>query len=110
MPVSTRPLSGMGVGRTTTNAEMGSDATRSSRSSSIANRSRTLPERTNPGTSSASGMGVVLQLLQAVDQCLDVGEQSGFVEAVGNLVRLEHGSNVGVGFHELAQLAPLSAA
>ena len=31
-PVSTRPLSGMGVGRTTSNAEMRSDATISSRS------------------------------------------------------------------------------
>src|SRR4051812_36151827 len=106
MPVRTRPLSGMAVGRTTSKALIRSLATSSSRSSSIAKRSRTLPERTNPGTSSASGMGVVLQLLQAVDQCLDVGQQSGFVEAVGNLVRLERGSNVGVGFHELAQLAP----
>src|SRR3954462_15038507 len=105
MPVSTRPLSGMGDGRTTSNAEMRSDATSSSSRSSIANRSRTLPERTNPGTNSASGMGVVLQLLQAVDQRLDMCQQSGFVEAVGDLVRFEHGRDVGVGFHKLAQLA-----
>src|SRR3954447_24119705 len=105
MPVRTRPLSGIGVGRTTSKALIRSLATSSSRSSSIAKRSRTLPERTNPGTSSASGMGVVLQLLQAVDQRLDMCQQSGFVEAVGDLVRFEHGSDVGVGFHKLAQLA-----
>ena len=46
-PVSTRPLSGTGVGSTTSNAEMRSDATSSSRSSSSAYRSRTLPERRN---------------------------------------------------------------
>src|SRR3954462_6174545 len=86
MPVRTRPLSGIGVGTTTSKATMRSRATSSRLSSSIANRSRTLPERTNPGTSSASGMGVVLQLLQAVDQRLDVGEQTGFVEAVRDLV------------------------
>ena len=46
-PVSTRPLSGMGVGSTTSNAESRSDATSSSRSASRAYRSRTLPERRN---------------------------------------------------------------
>jgi hypothetical protein len=36
MPVSTRPLSGIGVGRITSNVEIRSDATSSSRSSSSA--------------------------------------------------------------------------
>src|SRR3954454_7172708 len=105
MPVRTRPLSGIGVGRTTSKALMRSLATSNRRSSSIANRSRTFPERTKPGTSSASGMGVVLQLLQAINQRLNVGEQSGFVEAIGDLAGLEHRSNVGVRLHELTQLA-----
>src|SRR3954453_12569926 len=105
MPVRTRPLSGIAVGRTTSKALMRSLATSNRRSSSIANRSRTLPERTNPGTSSASGMGVVLQLLQSIDQGLDVGEQSGFVEAVSDLLRREHLGHRFIGFHQLAQLA-----
>src|SRR5689334_13539476 len=42
-PVSTRPLSGIGVGSTTSNVEMRSDATSSSLSSSRAYSSRTLP-------------------------------------------------------------------
>src|SRR3954453_6446984 len=104
MPVRTRPLSGMAVGRTTSKALILSLATSSSRWLSIAKRSRTLPERTNPGTSSASGMRVVLQLLQAVDQRLNVGQESGFVEAVGDLLGLEDGRHVRVGLPELGQL------
>ena len=42
-PVSTRPLSGISVGRTTSKVEIRSEATRSSRSSSRAYSSRTLP-------------------------------------------------------------------
>ena len=42
-PVSTRPLSGISVGRTTSNVEMRSLATSSRRSSSSANNSRTFP-------------------------------------------------------------------
>src|ERR1035437_5184488 len=47
MPVRTRPLSGMGVGRTTSKADIRSLAT-SSRRSPTSNRSRTLPLRTKP--------------------------------------------------------------
>ncbi len=42
-PVRTRPLSGIGVGKTTSNVEIRSLATSSSRSSSNAKISRTLP-------------------------------------------------------------------
>src|ERR1035437_2809953 len=46
-PVSTRPLSGMAVGSTTSKADSRSDATRSKVSASMSYRSRTLPDRTN---------------------------------------------------------------
>ena len=52
-PVSTRPLSGIGVGRTTSNADSRSEATSRSVSASTSYRSRTLPERRND---SASGI------------------------------------------------------
>src|SRR4051794_6868137 len=107
MPVRTRPLSGIAVGSTTSNAEMRSDATSSSRSSSIANMSRTLPERTKPGSGSATDMRVVLQLVQPMDELVHVGEQSGFVEAVGDLVGCQHARDVCVGGNQLAQLASL---
>src|ERR1035437_3748498 len=53
-PVSTRPLSGIGVGRTTSKAESRSLAT-SSRRSPTSNRSRTLPDRTKPPDAVSAG-------------------------------------------------------
>src|ERR1035437_8499094 len=55
-PVSTRPLSGIGVGRTTSKAESRSLAT-SSRRSPTSNRSRTLPDRTKPPDAVSAGPG-----------------------------------------------------
>src|SRR5688500_8554934 len=56
-PVSTRPLSGISVGRITSNVEIRSEATSSRRSSSSAYSSRTFPL---PRCTATSGMDVLL--------------------------------------------------
>src|SRR3990172_983911 len=56
-PVRTRPLSGIAVGSTTSNAESRSLATRSRKPASTRDRARTFPERTKP---SAIGTGDLL--------------------------------------------------
>src|SRR5258706_14800047 len=76
-PVSTRPLSGTSVGRTTSKVEMRSLATSSRRSWSRAYRSRTLPE----ARCVASGMnGLLLQGVQAVEDGVDVARVGAEVE------------------------------
>src|SRR6266511_4229071 len=61
-PVSTRPLSGISVGRTTSNVEIRSLATSSSRSESSSNSSRTFPL---PTCTAASDMNRLLPLGQS---------------------------------------------
>src|SRR5207245_9258158 len=71
-PVSTRPLSGISVGRTTSNVEMRSLATSSKRSSSSANNSRTFPL---PTWTAASGMDRLLlprERAQTLEHGVDV--------------------------------------
>src|SRR5436190_5358 len=77
-PVRTRPLSGISVGRTTSNALRRSDATRRSRSWDTAYRSRTLPERRKV---SASGLEAGLQAVETGDDGGDVAEEGAVVEA-----------------------------
>src|SRR5436305_13700753 len=72
-PVRTRPLSGIGVGSTTSNAEMRSDATSSSRSPN-AYSSRTFPDAVWR-RSSASGMGKLQVLERALEHVVDVAEE-----------------------------------
>ena len=67
-PVSTRPLSGISVGRTTSNMEMRSLATSSRRSSSTSYSSRTLPLAT---CTVASDMDRCLLWLERVDPLED---------------------------------------
>ena len=106
--MSTRPLSGIGVGRTTSKALMRSDATSSRRASSSAKMSRTLPERTKPGTSSASGMGVILQLFQSIDERVATWRSSvAIVETGRDLGGRQDARDIGVGLDQLAQLSPL---
>ena len=97
-PVSTRPLSGIGVGSTTSNAEMRSEATSSSRSSSSAYRSRTLPERRNEAGQPRGGLerasfGRGHQCVQPVQDGRGVLERQLVVEAgreQGRRERLAH--------------------
>src|SRR5919202_2358294 len=73
-PVSTRPLSGISVGRTTSNVEMRSLATSSSRSSSSAYSSRTFPV---PTWATASGMNGFLlpdERAEALEDGVDVAD------------------------------------
>src|SRR5258705_2623885 len=77
-PVRTRPLSGIGVGRTTSKALSRSDAIRSRRSSPTAYRSRTLPERRKESASGlAGGMDLGLQTIESGDDGGDVAEGRG---------------------------------
>src|SRR5687767_2974340 len=56
-PVSTRPLSGISVGMTTSNALIRSDATSTIRPPGSSYRSRTLPERRNVSAVSIGHLG-----------------------------------------------------
>src|SRR5262245_31098375 len=81
-PVRTRPLSGISVGRTTSKADRRSDATSSNRSSPIAYRSRTLPERTNDwATGLAGDMNLCLQAVESGDDRWNVAQERLIVEA-----------------------------
>src|SRR5437016_4541025 len=77
-PVSTLPLSGIGVGRTTSKAEMRSEATSSSRLSSRRYRSRTFPARSNV---LAGDTGLRLQVVEPRDDRWDVLQEGSIVEA-----------------------------
>src|SRR5450830_1718250 len=122
MPVRTRPLSGIGVGRTTSNAESRSLATRSRRSPT-SNRSRTLPLRTKPAAGeavpafrgspglamSAGGIGSLLsgrsKHVQASHGGGHVPQEVAFVEAGGERFVRETGGDIRIGGEQLAQLA-----
>src|SRR5919201_6092556 len=90
-PVRTRPLSGISVGSTTSNVEIRSLATSSSRSSSSAYSSRTLPL---PTCRAASGMNRFLlrgESVKSLEGGVDVADgrlefEDGIqVDAVGDL-------------------------
>src|SRR6476469_4091623 len=82
-PVRTRPLSGIGGGRTPSNALRRSDAASSRRSSPIAYRSRTLPDRMKESASWLAGdMDLGLQAVESGDDGRDVAKVGGVVEAV----------------------------
>src|SRR5437764_7039673 len=103
-PVRTRPLSGIGVGRTTSKALRRSDATRSRRSSPTAYRSRTLPDRRNDSASGlAGGMGLGLQAVESGDHGGDVAEMGGVVETAVEVGQGEALRHVGIDREEVAE-------
>ena len=89
MPVSTRPLCGIGVGSTTSNAEMRSDATSSSVSSPASYSSRTLPELR---WVSSDTRGLRDAGLEAPEGDVGVLERVVEVERARQLVRGERGA------------------
>src|SRR3954453_4673223 len=100
-PVSTRPLSGISVGRTTSNVEMRSLATSKSRSSSSAYSSRTF---SLPTCRAASGMNRFLlsdEGVEAVEHGLDVTH--GRVE-VEDGVEIDAACQLAIGAHELDEV------
>src|SRR5436853_6905381 len=100
-PVSTRPLSGISVGRTTSKVEIRSLATSSSRSSSTSYSSRTLPL---PTCVTASGMNRVLlsgELAQPLEDGVDVTCVPAEVE---DRVELDAAGDLLVRAHELAEV------
>ena len=103
-PVSTRPLSGIGVGRTTSNADSRSEATSRSWPSPMRYRSRTLPERTKRLASDTAGH---LQSLEAGDDRRHVTEGGRVVEAGVEGRRREALRDGRVEGEEIAQLAAL---
>src|SRR3954454_21403491 len=102
-PVSTRPLSGISVGSTTSNVEIRSLATSSSRSGSSSKISRTLPL----ATCTASGNCLLLlgrERREALEQGVDVLQGSGEVERAGDPVRSEAFGDLRVSLDELAEV------
>src|SRR4051812_5325463 len=114
IPVRTRPLSGIGVGRTTSNALIRSDATSSSRSAPTAYRSRTLPARRNV---SACGMGLLLASgrrcgvrdkgIESRDDGGHVTEERSVVEAGVELLERQPLGDGGIDRQEVSQRASL---
>ena len=103
------PCPGCRVGRITSNAEIRSEATSSNRSSSIAYRSRTLPDRMKRSAVSIGRdlSGAREQGVEARDHLGDVGQVQRIVEAgveVGEAQRARDGRLEG---EQLAQRAPL---
>src|SRR5262245_17900123 len=95
-PVSTRPLSGISVGSTTSNVEIRSLATSSSRAGSSSKISRTLPL----ATCTASGNCLLLlgrERRQALEQDIDVLESAGEIERSRHAVGPEPLGDLGVG-------------
>src|SRR5580765_7380174 len=99
-PVRTRPLSGIAVGRTTSNALRRSDATSSRRTSETAYRSRTLPERRNV---SASGIELGLQAVETGDDGGDVAEEGAVVEAGVEVGKRDSLGDLGVHGQQVAE-------
>src|SRR5438093_2695755 len=79
-PVSTRPLSGISVGRTTSKVEMRSLATSSRRSSSSAYSSRTLPLPRCVAVSDMQGLPLLSERAQALEDDVDVLDGCGEIE------------------------------
>src|SRR5215203_4425607 len=105
-PVSTRPLSGISVGRTTSKVEMRSDATSSSRSPSSAYSSRTLPLPTCR-VSGIDGLPLSDERVQALEDGVDVTDGCCEVEDGFDAVRPERVCDRIVGADEVAEVALL---
>src|SRR5205085_1629251 len=71
-PVSTRPLSGISVGRTTSKVEIRSLATSSSPFSSIVNSSRTFPLATWTSVSDMRGLLLSVQGMQPLEDGVEM--------------------------------------
>src|ERR687892_38656 len=104
-PVSTRPLSGISVGSTTSKVEIRSLATSSRRSSSSSKISRTLPLAM---CTAASGMNGFLlpagECSQAIEQDVDVAERLSQVEGVGKRACVEARGDLGIRLEERAEV------
>src|SRR5439155_4594687 len=106
--VSTRPLSGIGVGRATSKALTRSEATMTRRSASTMYRSRTLPDRVIASAASIggrlSGRGPFGrdERVEARDDLGDVGKVAGVIEA---RVQIGKAERAGDGRLEREQLA-----
>src|ERR1700730_13235258 len=104
-PVSTRPLSGISSGSTTSNTDTRSLATMSSRSCPTSYTSRTLPEYTcgRPVALSIAALPVMvrqgrrLDPVELVEGAADVGERTLEVEARVEPRVVEHRTNIGGG-------------
>src|SRR3954454_24346126 len=106
-PVRTLPLSGISVGRTTSNVEMRSLATSKRRSASSTYNSRTLPL---PTWTTASGMSRFLLRddgSQAVEDGVDVRDGRARVEDGVERVGVQVRADLGVGADERAKVALL---
>src|SRR4051812_2700442 len=104
-PVRTRPLSGIGVGRTTSNVEMRSLATSSRRSSSSAYSSRTLPLPTCTAVSDMDGLLLLGEAMDAVEDAVEMGDGGGEIEHLVEPFRAEAAGDRGVGTRELDEVA-----
>src|ERR1043165_9754662 len=100
-PVSTRPLSGISVGRTTSKVEMRSLATSSSRSSSRAYSSRTLPLPTCRAVSGMNRFLLPVEGVQTVEDGVDVTDGRVTIEHV---VEVDAAGELAVGPHELREV------
>src|SRR5919201_6120118 len=100
-PVSTRPLSGISVGRTTSNVEIRSLATSRSRSSSSSNSSRTLPL---PTWTAASGMNGFLPPGQSGEPLEDGVDMPGVPVEIEQVVEVDAAGDLLVGADELAEV------
>src|SRR5690242_13687772 len=96
-PVSTRPLSGISVGRTTSNVEIRSLATSSRRSSSSAKSSRTFPLATCTTASGMNGFLLCGQSAETLEDGVDV--PNGCLE-VEDRVQIDARRDLGIGFDE----------
>src|SRR3954449_1045847 len=104
-PVSTRPLSGISVGRTTSKVEIRSLATSSNRSESSSKISRTLPLATWTAVSGMNGFLLAgHEGGQSVEDDVDVLE--GVVQVEGGVERLRGQRHLGVLLGQRAQVEP----
>src|SRR4051794_975833 len=106
-PVRTRPLSGIGVGRTTSNVEMRSLATSSRRSSSSAYSSRTLPLPTCTAVSDMDGLLLLGEAMDAVEDAVEMGDGGGEIEHLVEPFGAKAAADRGVGTGELDEVALL---
>src|SRR5206468_7569907 len=95
-PVSTRPLSGISVGRTTSKVEMRSLATSSSRSSSSAYSSRTLPLPTWVAASDMCRFLLLSETGESVERAVEVGNRRVQVEHLVERASVEQRADLGV--------------
>src|SRR3954468_7595389 len=105
-PVSTRPLSGISVGRMTSKVEMRSLATRSKRSSSSAYSSRTFPLATCVAASGMNGFLLRNEAADTVEDAVEMGDRRVEVEDGCESVLVETRSDLAVGANEVGEFAP----